>query len=506
MADGKTIEMTVRDGAENNSDHEFGTKTDQSGTYPKRQLDRFITLKPAVAFGLTVLSTWEGIGITLGAGLLNGGPTALVWGLLLAAFGSITIALSLGEMASITPVVGAQYRWTGLYAPRIMTPAFWSLIQGWLTTFAWIAGCASTSYVCASMTQGLIVLNHPETYIPQLWHVTLLMWGYLGICVFLNVYARRVLVVVEIFGGIIHFAFFVATVVTLAVMGTPSSAEFVFTTSFFGLSGWENKGVQWCLGLLTSTSLLTGFDGVLHLSQEMKDAPKKVPISMVLGVVINTVLAFGFVLTLLFFIGDIERVGMTTTGYPVIELYYQATGSKAGATVLTCFIIIPAAVCQFNLFASVIRLVWAFARDNGLPFSNFLAIALYLVGVICVLISLITAGSTAAFFAIISLNALALYISYLIPILLVLLRKLQGQHPPYGPFKLGRFGIPINIYAVCWCIFVCTWLPFPAMVPVTAATLNWSGPIMGAIIVFALADWFISGHKRFQIPTNPNDD
>jgi len=27
-------------------------------------------------------------------------------------------------------VVGAQYRWTGLYAPRIMTPAFWSLIQG----------------------------------------------------------------------------------------------------------------------------------------------------------------------------------------------------------------------------------------------------------------------------------------------------------------------------------------------------------------------------------------
>jgi choline transport protein len=62
-------------------------------------------LKPAVAFGLTVLSTWEGIGITLGAGLLNGGPTALVWGLILASIGSTSIALSLGEMASMSVIL-----------------------------------------------------------------------------------------------------------------------------------------------------------------------------------------------------------------------------------------------------------------------------------------------------------------------------------------------------------------------------------------------------------------
>src|ERR1700722_13518201 len=30
-----------------------------------------------------------------------------------------------------TPTVGAQYRWTGLYAPpKLMTPAFWGLLQG----------------------------------------------------------------------------------------------------------------------------------------------------------------------------------------------------------------------------------------------------------------------------------------------------------------------------------------------------------------------------------------
>ena len=91
---------------------------------------------------------------------------------------------------------------------------------------------------------------------------------------------------------------------------------------------------------------------------------------MVLGVLINSVLAFGFVLTLLFFMGDPMTALMSPTGYPVIEVYLQATGSVAGATVLTCFII-PAAVCQFSVFASVTRLVWAFARDNGLPFPSF---------------------------------------------------------------------------------------------------------------------------------------
>jgi hypothetical protein len=124
-------------------------------------------------------------------------------------------------------------------------------------TFAWIALCAGGSYVNASMTQGLIGLNNP-TYIPKLWHVTLLMWAYISVTVVLNLYARKVLVVIEMFGGIVHFAFFIATIVTVSVMGTPSSAEYVFTSSSYGLSGWDSKGVQWCIGLLTSTSLLTG--------------------------------------------------------------------------------------------------------------------------------------------------------------------------------------------------------------------------------------------------------
>ena len=107
------------------------------------------------------------------------------------------------------------------------------------------------------------------------------------------------------------------------------------------------------------------------MSSEVKDAPSRVPQSMVLSVIINAVLAFAFIMVLLFFIGDPMAALGTTTGYPVIEIYLQATGSTAGATVLTCLMIVPLIVSDFSVCASVTRLVWAFARDKGLPFSSF---------------------------------------------------------------------------------------------------------------------------------------
>src|SRR5258708_5973674 len=65
------------------------------------RLERYISLKPMVAFGLTLQSSWESIAISLGPSLINGGPVTLTYGIIIAAIGSSAIALSLGEMASM---------------------------------------------------------------------------------------------------------------------------------------------------------------------------------------------------------------------------------------------------------------------------------------------------------------------------------------------------------------------------------------------------------------------
>lgn len=126
--------------------------------------------------------------------------------------------------------------------------------------------------------------------------------------------------------------------------------------------------------------------------------------------------------------------------------------------------------------------------------------SLTLVTILSCLLHLISIGSTTAFTAILSLTTLALYISYLVPISLILLRKLEGRHPAYGPFRLGRWGIPINIFALLYGIFVVIWLPSPPVLPVTALNMNYAGPVMIAVIIIALLDWAISGHKRFSVP------
>jgi choline transport protein len=119
-----------------------------------------------------------------------------------------------------------------------------------------------------------------------------------------------------------------------------------------------------------------------------------------------------------------------------------------------------------------------------------------------VLITLITVGNTTAFFAILSLNTLALYISYIIPIIFFLLAKLRGDHIPYGPFRLGKFGLAINIFAICYALFIIIFLPFPPIVPVTGKNFNYAGPIMIAVILFAIGDYVVGGHKRFRAATD----
>lgn len=58
-----------------------------------------------LAFAATLQASWESLGSSLQAGLLNGGPVAIVYGMLLSFAGSLCLTLSMAEMASM-------YEWT----------------------------------------------------------------------------------------------------------------------------------------------------------------------------------------------------------------------------------------------------------------------------------------------------------------------------------------------------------------------------------------------------------
>ena len=148
---------------------------------------------------------------------------------------------------------------------------------------------------------------------------------------------------------------------------------------------------------------------------------------------------------------------------------------------------------------------------SGLPFSNFLAHinphykapfrAVLLNFIIAVLLSLINIGSTTAFNALLSLATLALYCSYLLPIVVFIIRRFNPSNPiVFGPWNMGRFGLVVNLVACAFCVFLIIFLPFPPILPVTAVNMNWAAPVFIAVMLFSIADWFFRGKGKFVGP------
>ena len=73
-----------------------------------------------------------------------------------------------------------------------------------------------------------------------------------------NFWFRKLLNAFEFLGGLFHVVFFIVSLITLVVMGERSSPEFVFKTLTHGVSGWNDPGVCWGLGLLTLTFSVIG--------------------------------------------------------------------------------------------------------------------------------------------------------------------------------------------------------------------------------------------------------
>lgn len=77
--------------------------------------------------------------------------------------------------------------------------------------------------------------------------------------------------------------------------------------------------------------------------------------------------------TFVYNLGDLEAVLNTPTGYPFIQVFYNATGSKGGATAMTLILTLSAMANAMTNMATASRQLWAFARDGGVPFHSWFA-------------------------------------------------------------------------------------------------------------------------------------
>jgi len=479
-----------------------------------------------------LMCTWESLLVIFSIGFINGGPAGLIYGFIIIWLGNFSVFVCIGELASAVPTAGGQYHWVSLLAPR-SNKKFFSYVTGWLTVIGWIAALTSVCFFVADLILQLVGLNNPENFTRQGWHGTLLLWAVLLLCVFINVFVSGALPTIEVVVLIVHVLGFFGILVPLVYLSpTHNSAKEIFTT-FHNEGKWSTQALAFFVGLQGNALAFVGTDSVVHMSEEVRNATKDVPRSMLLSLIINGSLALGMLFAVLFSADNIaELLDNAGSLAPFIRIFSDAVGSDTGASVMVCIIILLEFCSAMGCLAAASRMTWSFARDRGLPFSRALSmiekrttipvIAIVVVTVLSALLALINIGNSAAFNGTISLVLEGFYLSYLLALGLLLWRRLRGdldgsdalmvfnsgqidesydRSLTWGPWRLkGALGVANNVVAICYLTLIIFFSFWPSAVNPDLNHMNWAGVVTGGVALISVVYYYVYAKKSYSGP------
>ncbi|KAF2719738.1 amino acid permease 2 [Polychaeton citri CBS 116435] len=472
-----------------------------------QQLVRHFRLLSISSFVAIATATWE-IGLfTIGQSFVDGGRPGLLYSTIWNFVCFAPVYLSMSEMASMAPIAGAQYHWVSEFAPE-RCQRFLSYITGWTSTLAWQSGNAVGIFLVGSLIQTIILINN-ENYGFPAWQCTLLAYCAMVIAFIGSVYGAKVLPHWQNAVFVVHILAYFAYIIPIWVSAPTASHKQVWT-EFTNEGGWNSLVLSVLIGQLTGISQQVGLDTAAHMSEEVRDASTSVPKAMLLIYGCNFLLMFPAFLTVCYHVPSLEDALDDSTSYPAIYVLKQSM-STGWVTVVLVLILLLNVASNIVYLTAVSRDLFAFARDRGLPFSNWLSqvhptrkipqnAAMFSCGIAGCL-ALIYIGSPVAFFAINSLLTVALLQCYCLSIGCVLWRRIYlPETLPPASFSLGKLGVPINAFAVIYSFWAFFWCFWPETYPVTASGFNWSSPIFGAVLLIALVYFAAKARHNYVGP------
>lgn len=99
-------------------------------------------------------------------------------------------------------------------------------------------------------------------------------------------------------------------------------------------------------------------DTITTEAEETIDASRIIPIAITWSVIYNVITLFIIGTALIFCLGDVESLLNSRTGQPYIQLFYNATQSYAGSSVMAAILITLVECCVINEVATSSRQLW----------------------------------------------------------------------------------------------------------------------------------------------------
>ena len=446
------------------------------------------------AISFSIICILSGGLASFGIGIGTTGPWMATIGWIIGGIFALVVAACLGQIASAYPTAGGLYHWSSILGGK-----FW----GWLTAYTNLLGLLfvipAVNVILYGFIRDLFVggilgwdtSNWTNFFDPA--H-TSFTHGFIVVAIItaaqclLNHFGIKLTTMLTDLSG--YLIFVISVIFTILLFANVKSFNlgsaftFVNTTATAGVAPAYGTFVAILMGMLYPLFTITGFDASAHTSEETVDARNAVPRGMLQSVfwslVFGFLLALGMVLALPAvydaLVADPKQALLPADAMKALAAIpggpspadLSILGANAFTAIMT-YLILPSFLgkvcaigivlanffCALSAVTSTSRMVYAFARDRGLPgaLSTVSAslrtpvAAIWFTGIVSFILVFLTAPLN-AFNALSTGSAMYLYMSYAMPILAGMIAVGKTWNTP-GPFDLGGlfkvFGIIVLI-------------------------------------------------------------
>ena len=506
------------------------------------------------AISFSIISILTGGVILYDYGLAWAGTAAVLIGWPLVTVFVLLIAASMSEIASAYPTAGGLYYWASK-----MKDKNWGWWTAWFNLIGQFAIVSGINFAAAfflnqtiispltnnAFTNTTEVLKVGDTLVisGQLLTMAVLMLGELV----LNIVGIRIVAMLNQISVWWHIVFVILIAGSLFLLGTKST-EIDSGLKLFAiqpqdtLGSWEIRIPPWAgvdpdtstpwyllsmgaastyapvfiaffFSLLLANWTYTGYDASAHVAEETVGARVASAWGLFLSVAVSAVVGFIFLLALTLHLPDLtplfgqlddpDKYSQYYFGNNAAVVYILQQNLPSGlAGVFGGAIAIAMSFCGLSSVASAGRMLFAFARDDGMPGSGWLKkvnhqyrtpanslIAMVVGAFILTVVAFLSGGGT-AIVIVTAISTIFLYAAYGITIYLGLTTKEWISHRVWS---LGRWSRPIAMIALFWVIVLMILFSFPT-------SGNISITFMLITVVLMAIYYFGWAKSRFQGP------
>lgn len=494
---------------------------DLAGFGYRQELERSLGSFSSFAAGFSYISIMTGVFQLFGFGFASGGP-AVFWTWPLVFVGQLAVALCFAEMAGQFPLAGSVYQWSKQIAgPGTSWMAGWIMSIGAIVTAAAVAVAYQIILPQVSLAFQIVggSADAGLTSTPNgAKNAILLALGLVVFTTIVNIIGVRLMAKLNNLGVAVELIGVTLLIIMLAVHIKRGPQVVLHTAGTGAGHSWGYLGA-FLVASLMSAYVFYGFDTAGALAEETKQPRLHAPRAILRALTAAFIAGGLLMLVGMMAVGNINAKEIGTLGMPY--LIKSTLGTGLGDAFLVCSAI-AITVCCLAVQTAAIRLIFSMARDGRLPWSAAISrvsprsktpmVPALLTGVLTIALLLVNIGNQRVFYILTSVAIILFYIPYLMVTAPMLLRRLRGEWPRenHGPhFSLGRWGLPVNIFAVLYGAAMTVNLAWPraAVYGNDHWYFQWGAVVFTAVITAVGLGLYLlrRNASQPQLPAQPED-